>query len=66
MLTRLPTSGSTHEQAAGDRDEQACHRGHHEGQAANEEGVIEGERRSTRGYYNRADRGRIEGDQGGN
>jgi len=41
-MTRMPTSGPTHEQAAGDGDDQAAHRRHREGQAADDEGVIEG------------------------
>lgn len=40
-MAREPSSGSSHEQAAGDRDDQACHRRHRQGQAADEEGVIE-------------------------
>ena len=38
----MPTSGPTHEQAAGDVGDQACHRRHPEDQAADGEGGIEG------------------------
>jgi hypothetical protein len=41
-VATMPTSGATHSQAAGDGDNQAYHRRHREGQAADEEGVIEG------------------------
>lgn len=37
----MPTSGPTHERAAGDGDDQASHQRHCEGQAAGEEGLIE-------------------------
>jgi hypothetical protein len=40
-FTQMPTSGPTHERAAGERGDQASHRRHCEGQAAGEEGVIE-------------------------
>jgi hypothetical protein len=38
----MPTSGPMHERAAGDGEDQAYHRHHREGQAADEEGGIEG------------------------
>lgn len=41
-VARMPTSGPIHELAVGDRDDQASHRSHHWGQAADKEGVIEG------------------------
>jgi hypothetical protein len=40
-VARMPSSGPSHEQAAGDRDDQACHRRHRQDQAADEEGVTE-------------------------
>jgi hypothetical protein len=59
-VTRMPTSGPMHEQAAGTRDDQACHRRHREGQVADEESVMEGARVSTRGHCDVVDRGGIE------
>jgi hypothetical protein len=58
-VARMRFSGPAHERAAGDKEEQACHRHHREGQAASEEVETEDGRMSRRVLHS-CRRGKLE------